>query len=85
VSRHRTVMETHEKLVAGDGGEGQINVAEEDDGGSTVGGALVLVGDVREKDVDRVGHLTVGLTNTSIGGKETRGKGCGGRTGSIHG
>jgi len=43
-------METHEKLVAGDGGEGQLDVAEEDDGGSTVGGALVLVGDVREKD-----------------------------------
>ncbi len=37
------VMKTDEELVAGDGGQGQFNVAEEDYGGSMVGGALVLM------------------------------------------
>ena len=43
VRRDMIVMKPDEELVAGDGGEGQFNVAEEDDGGSTVGGALVLM------------------------------------------
>jgi hypothetical protein len=70
-------METHEELVSGDGGEGQLDVIEQDDGGSTVGGAFVLVGDVREEDVGRVSRLTVGLACPLIGGEEMRGKAVG--------